>query len=324
MVAVTSVALSACGATRGSGGVVPWAALAPSPTTATTSSTTTAPKAPPCRARQLRARLGRGEAGLGNEETVVVLTNVGPLCRLSGYPDLEGQTTSPRWRPIRVRKIGTYFGDLNATNVAPGRSGLLLLGTSVTCNALNAPSQSRVAAHERAFTYRAIRIMLPGHQGTVSVTRISLDVACGLDESHLGARPPQSSTAPPRPGTVATLSASVSLPTALRSLTTLSYVVALHNPSATAVAFAPCPNVTEEIFLAPSAKGARPDVRTFALNCADAAPVAPHGTERFAMELKIPRSLHRTQAKFAWALDTGSGPFFGRAIRVLPPRGVLP
>ncbi|MGC8511139.1 MAG: DUF4232 domain-containing protein [Acidimicrobiales bacterium] len=282
------------------------------------------PSAPPCRASQLRARLGRGGSGLGNEETVVVLTNTGPICRLSGYPNLEGETTTPQWRSLRVRLNGTYFGDLNAANIAPGRSGLLLLGTSVTCNALNTPSPAQMAANERADTYRTIRILLPGHHGTVVVHQISLDVACGLDESHLGTRPPEPRVVPPRPGSVASLSASVSLPSVLRSPTTLSYVVALHNPNSTAVAFAPCPNVTEEIFLAPNVQGARPEVRTFALNCADATPVAPHGTERFAMELKVPRSPHRSDAKFGWSLDTGSGPDIGRAIEVLPPREATP
>lgn len=256
--------------------------------------------------------------------TVVVLTNVGPICRLSGYPNLEGETTTPAWRPVRVRKNGTYFGDLIAANVAPGRRGLLLLGTSVTCNVLNEPSQSQVAANERAFTYRAIRILLPQRGGTIGVNHVSLDVACGLDESHLGVRPPEPNTAPPRPGSVASLIASASLPAALRSQTTLSYVVALHNPNSTAVAFTPCPNFTEEIFVAPDAKGAQPDVKTFELNCADATPVAPHGTERFAMELAIPRAPHRSQAKFGWSLDTGSGPYIGRALEVLPPRGTIP
>lgn len=323
MVTLTSVVLSSCGTATGSGGVVPWAALTPSPTTTTTSSTTTLPSAPTCRASQLRARLGRGVAGLGHEETVIVLTNTGPTCRLSGYPDLEGETTTRRWQPLRVHKVGTDFGDLNAANIGPGRSGLLLLGTSGACNALNTSSQSQVAATERAFTYRAIRILLPRHQGVVDVNGVSLDVVCGLDESHLGLRPPEPTTVAPRPGSVASLIASISLPTALRSSTTLSYVVALHNPTSTAVAFTPCPNFTEEIFVAPGAKGARPEVRTFALNCADATPVAPHATERFAMELTIPRSPHASIAKFAWSLDTGRGPYVGRVVDVLP-RGTTP
>lgn len=319
-IAVASVVLSSCGTATTAGGVVPWSPLTAVATTTSTTTTTTLASAPPCRAGQLRARLGRGGVGLGNDETRIVFTNFGPLCRLSGYPNLEGQGATPQWRPLRVRKNGTYFGDLNAADIAPGRNGLLLLGTSMSCNALNTPSQSQIVATERAFTYRAIRILLPMHHGTVGVNHVNLDVACGLDESRLGVLPPTPQSVQPRPGSVASLLASASLPSVLHAGTTLDYVVTLRNPTKTSVAFAPCPNFTESIFLVPNVKGARPEVRTFALNCAEATSVTPHQTERFAMRLTIPRSSQSSYAKFGWSLDTGSGPYIGRGIRVVPSR----
>ncbi len=315
---VASLVLSSCGTAAPSGGVVPWSALTASPTTTTTTTTTTLAPAAPCHSSHLETRLGRGGAGLGNELTVVVFTNTGPLCQLSGYPDLEGQTGTREWRLLRVRKDGTYFGGLNGTDLATGRSGLLLLGTSVGCNALNSPSQSQNLANQRLATYNTIRVLLPHGGGGAGVTGVHLDVACGLDESQLGVRPPTPGVVEPRPGSVASLTATASLPTTLSAGTTLSYVVTLHNPTATEVAFTPCPNFTEAIFVAPNVKGAKPKVRTFALNCARAAPVAAHGSERFAMKLVLPPSTQASLAKFAWSLDTGSGPYIGRAIEVEP------
>ena len=317
---VAALALSSCGTARLSGSVVPWSALTASPTTTSTTTTTTLVSAAPCRSSQLETRPGRGGVGLGNELTVVVFTNTGPLCRLSGYPNLEGETATHQWRPLGVRKSGTYFGGLNGTDLATGRSGLLLLGTSATCNALNSPSPARNLANERAFTYDTIRVLLPHGGGTASVNGVHLDVACGLAESQLGIRPPTPGTAEPRPGSVASLTATASLPATIRSGTTLSYVVTLHNPTTTAVTFAPCPNFTEAIFITPNVKGAKPRVRNFALNCAQAASVAPHGSERFAMELVIPPSTQASLAKFAWSLDTGNGPYIGRPVEVEPSR----
>ena len=318
VVAIASLTLSSCGTPTPSGGVVPWSALTASPTTTTTTTTTTLVRATPCRSGHLRTRLGRGGAGLGNELTVVVFTNTGPLCQLSGYPDLEGQTGTHQWRPLQVRKDGTYFGSLNGTDLATGRSGLLLLGTSEGCNALNSPSQSQNLDNERAATYNTIRVLLPLGGGGAGVSGVHLDVACGLDESQLGVRPPTPGVVEPPPGSVASLTATATLPAALRAATTLSYVVTLHNPTATEVTFTPCPNFTEAIFVAPNVKGAKPEVRTFELNCAQAAPVTPHGSERFAMELVIPPSTRASLAKFAWSLDTGSGPSIGRAVEVQP------
>ena len=319
VIGVAAVTLSSCGAAS-SGGVVPWAALPASPTTTTVPSTTTLPAAPACRASQFRARVGRGGVGLGNDLTTIVLTNTGPRCRLSGYPDLERPSATQGWRPLQVRKTGTYFGDLNAANVATGRSGLLLLGTSVGCNALNSPSEAQILANERAFTYHALRVVFANRRGVVGVNRLNLDVACGLEESHLGVRPPTSDVSVAPPGSVGSLLATVTLPRSLRAGTTIRYVVSLRNPTGKTVRFTPCPNFTESIFLAPGVKGTRPEAHTYALNCAQATPVPPHGTERFAMALTIPYLARSSLAKFGWSLDTDVGPFAGRAITVLPAR----
>ena len=319
VIGVAAVTLSSCGAAS-SGGVVPWAALPASPTTTTVPSTTTLPAAPACRASQFRARVGRGGVGLGNDLTTIVLTNTGPRCRLSGYPDLERPSATQGWRPLQVRKTGTYFGDLNAANVATGRNGLLLLGTSVGCNALNSPSEAQILANERAFTYHALRVVFANRRGVVGVNRLNLDVACGLEESHLGVRPPTSDVSVAPPGSVGSLLATVTLPRSLRAGTTIRYVVSLRNPTGKTVRFTPCPNFTESIFLAPGVKGTRPEAHTYALNCAQATPVPPHGTERFAMALTIPYSARSSLVKFGWSLDTDVGPFAGRAITVLPAR----
>ena len=244
---------------------------------------------------------------------------MGPVCRLSGYPNLEGSTPTERWRPLRVGTGGTYFGDLGAANIATGRSGLLLMGTSAGCPALNSPSSSQVRATARAFTYHAIRIVF-ARGGRVGVDHLHLDVACGLDESQFGARRPLSGAGPIRPGSAATLVATVSLARAVRAGTTVSYVVTLHNPTATPVAFTPCPHFTESIFVAPDVRGTRPVSRTYALNCTQASAIGPHESERFAMRIDVPRSGRTSIGKFSWSLEANNGAHAGTVVTVLAPR----
>lgn len=299
--------------------MVPWVALAPVATTSTTSTTTTLAPAPDCRAAQLRSSTGPRGAGLSNIVSTVVLTNVGPLCRLSGYPDLVGATATRGLGPIAPRKAGTYFGNLVAANLATGQRGLLLLGTDDACAALNQPSRSRIAADLRADTYHRVTIILPQGSGSVAAN-VTFDVACGLDESQLGVRAPTPDQLNAPPGTPQSLQATVNVVASTNSVTTLRYVVSLFNPTRRTVTWRTCPNYTESIITTPLTFPSQTLSRTYQLNCHAAFDVRPGRTETFVMEFPIGRVDRSSEAKFSWQLDTGFGPYAGRAVRVFASR----
>ena len=311
---VAALALSSCSNSPvKTASQVPWLDLAPSQTTTTTTTTTTLAPAPNCLARQLRASTGRSGVGLSNEVAVIVLINVGSTCRLSGYPDLVGRTSVRPMGLISVHKNGTYFGNLIPVDLSTGQRGKFLLGTDVACNALNEPTQVLNVAHARADTYHSVTIVLPNGEGSLVVPRITLDVACGLDESELGVEAPTPSQYSAPPGSPQSLEASVTMPKSVRSGTTLRYIISLHNPDERTVAWTSCPNYTEDLLVTPQKAGARPVSHTYQLNCAQAKSVRPKHTVTFVMELPIKKTGSSSEAKFLWQLDTGNGPYAGRA-----------
>lgn len=311
-----ALGLSSCGTVAKTATMVPWVALAPASSTTTTSTTTTLAPAPSCRAGQLRASVGRRGAGLGNVVSTIVLTNLGATCRLSGYPDLTGATATRRSGPIAVHKTGTYFGNLIIANLATGQRGLLLLATSDGCAAVNGPSQAQIQASQRANTYHQVTIILPRGRGPVSAN-VTVDVACGLDESQLGVRAPTPDQLNAPPGTPPSLEATVRVAASVDSASTLHYVVALFNPTRTTVTWHACPNYTESIRTTPLALPSQTFSSTYQLNCRAALAVRPGRSVTFRMELPIGRVRQSTEAKFSWQLDTGYGPYAGRGLRVL-------
>ncbi len=132
-------------------------------------------------------QMGSG-AGLGNQENIVGVVNVGTAsCRLGGYPGLEG-TRNGHAYPLTVSGHGTYFGDLSPTVLAPRMLGALLLATDDGCQALNQPTQAADRAAMAAHSYTGVEIELPLHDGVVVVNGVRFDTACGLSSSRLGWR----------------------------------------------------------------------------------------------------------------------------------------
>jgi hypothetical protein len=298
---------------------VPWLSLPPLSTTTTTTTTTTLAPALSCVARNLKATVGQGGAGLGNELSVLIFTNTGPLCRLSGYPNLEGRTATHGPAQIGVRKSGTYFGNLIPADLASGQRGALLLGTADACTALNSsPSTDATDAH--ADTYHAVTVLLPDGSGTVVFNKVTFDAACGLDESQLGVQPPTASEISAPPGSLASLQASNSMPSRVQSGKVLRYSVTLYNPTNKTVTWQRCPNYTELILVVPDVGKLRRFSHTYELNCAQAKNLAPRHSDRFTMELFLGKVQTSSEAKFSWALDTGDGPYSGRGIYVLADR----
>jgi hypothetical protein len=318
---VTALTLSSCiGSASKMASRVPWLALTPDSTTTTTSTTTTLASFPPCRASQLRTSTGQGEAGMSNEGFLIFITNVGGTCRLSGYPYLVGHTATRPQGQLGVSKSGTYFGNLIPANLSTGQRGEFLLGTASACNALNEPSRAKDIADARANTYHGVIIVLPNGAGSLTVPHITFDVACGLYESQLGVQAPSPDQYRAPPGSPQSLEASVTMPRSVQSGTRLQYIVALHNPDNRAVMWTDCPNYTELISTTPQVAQSKRFSRTYQLNCGQAIDVGPGRTVTLVMELPVGRVPTTSEAKFLWQLDTGYGPYAGRAVRVIAAR----
>jgi hypothetical protein len=314
IVIVNAIFLGACGSTPlALSATVPWRPIPASPTTSTTTTTTTLAPDPPCQASQLRAGKELGGAGAGNLATVVVLTNTGASCRLSGYPSLVGISTASGQVRLKARH-GTYFGNLIPVDLAKGASGKLVLGTEDACMALNQPNQAAVKRNAASHTYTRIVIILPNGEGSLIASTYSFDVACGLYESELGVVPPPPGSEVAAPGSPGSLAATINLPTTARARQMLTYTVSLHNPTKVAVDLHRCPNYTEVLY-APLAR--RPTIRTYTLNCVPARPIRPSQTRVFEMVIPVPRVATSTIAKFSWQLDTGVGPYAGKALRLV-------
>lgn len=321
IVVASTLALDACGtAPLALSATVPWRPIPASPTatTTTTTTTTTLAPAPPCRASQLRATKAFGGAATGNLATLVILTNTGSTCRLGGYPTLIG-ISQVRGRVHLSARHGTFFGNLIPADLAKGRSGRLLLGTSDGCDAINQPNQAVVERNMRENTYAELVIVFPNGAGSLTASTYPFDVACGLDTSELGVYPPLPASELPTPGSPASLAATVNLPRIASSGQVLTYTVSLSNATHTAVDLHSCPDFTEGLYY-PLPTGRRP-IRTYTLNCSRARPIRPGQTRVFAMKLWVPKVTTPTLVKFVWQLDTGLGPFAGRALQLLPSKG---
>lgn len=246
---------------------------------------------------------------------MIDITNFGATCRLSGYPNLFGSTATRAPSILKVREDGTYFGNLVPADLSRGQSGALLIGTGDACNALNQPSQSKIAAIMRANTYRRVSIILPGGD-SLNYVNVTFDTACGVEESQLGVQPltPEEIAAPP--GTLQSLEATIEIGSYLQSGRTIRYRVSLLNPGPKTVKWSSCPNYTESILVLPQVGGPRRFSYTYQLNCARAKSVPPHHKVTFDMQLVLGPTPRSGESKFSWQLDTGYGPYAGRGLYV--------
>lgn len=257
--------------------------------------------APPCRAAQLRVRHGRTAVGLGNRLEEIVFTNgAAEPCLLRGYPTISARTPSGARRALHPSRGGTYFGQMTAADIAPGRHGFLDLATSRGCdNGLR-----------RAARYTDLRIRLP-QGGTVAAPRVSISVFCGLSMSELGL-PRRYAEPHAASGTAGTLRARLHLPVRIRAGATLRFVVILSNPSKAEVALRRCPGYTEGIAVALLVSR-----HSYALNCGPIHAIPPHRSVRYAMRLVVPRRAKPGFAKVFWSLNTPTGPFAGAVVQVV-------
>lgn len=310
-VVVAAGILSSCAVaapTRSS--TVSWLPLAPVSTTTTTTTTTMLAVVQPCEAGQLRATAGQGQGAGGTDMSVVVLTNIGSTCRLSGFPELLGETAAHGVLPIPYRKGFGYFGVLIPANLTTGQKGELYIGYSEACQALNEPSQAADKANALANTYYGVQIVLPDGKGTVAAKGVTFDGACGLSEGRLGVATPVPGAITVVPGTPETLTATLSMPASAQSGSTLKYLVTLRNPTKKIVKWTHCPNYTETIQTTLYYMSRTQLItKTFELNCSSAVSVRPGHSVHFAMQLPVRKIARSSSAYFSWQLDSGVGPF---------------
>ncbi len=293
--------------------VIPWVgATAAAPRATPTTTTTTLPTGPACDTSTLRAVAKPGGAGLGHGLEIVVVTNVGgATCWVGGYPSLVGVKPSGARKPFAAIH-GTYFGNRVPTTLVPGSAAELYLGTESACTALNSPGAQAAA---KANTYTGLIIALPEGRGTLSVGNVSLDTACGLSESEIGAPSPAPTSPSPAPGSPASLTARSRIPAEVHVGSVLRYTVTLTNPAATPVSLTPCPVYSESLIGSKAALR-----RSYHLNCAVVSRIDPTTSVTFAMELAVPRSFPPGVAKMSWVLDTGAGPYAGRVVQIVGPQ----
>ncbi len=254
----------------------------------------------PCRAEQLRVSQGRGGVGLGNQLQQLVFINVGARpCLLRGSPTISAGTATGSRRALRPQHGGTYFGQLVPADLPPGGHVFLDLATSTGCEGGRKP----------AVRYRKLLFALP-QGGSVQAEQVSITEDCGLSMSDFGL-PRRYSHPQPAPGTAGVLQVRLELPASVRAGTTLRYTVTLSNPTKTTVALHPCPGYSEGVYA--SGLVVR---RSFALNCDSVHDIPAHGHVRYAMRLALPRRLVPGIAKFGWNLNTPTGPFAGRIVRI--------
>jgi hypothetical protein len=296
-----SISISTSTSTSTSSGVIAWVAVPAPPMTTTTTTTTTLPAATPCTASQLRVGLGPTGAATGNIDTPLVLTNTGTsTCRLTGYPTLVGVTASGKEAAIDVRH-GTFFGNLVPADLAPGRSGSLLIGGDDQC--LAQPSSTA--------SYRRLVVELPGNDGSLSVEN---RLPCiPVDESQLGVEPPLPGV--PLPGTLAFLNAEVQMSNQIQADHLLRYVVVLTNPGSKPVSLVPCPGYTELLVLKVAGRY-REERWSYELNCRPVPRLLGGQSARFAMQIPVPAGLQPGVVKFGWSLNSGNGPYAGRGLVV--------
>ena len=246
--------------------------------------------APPCAASQLRLRNGRHGVGLGNLLEELVITNVGPrACLIRGYPTVTAVDASGARVTVHARPGGTYFGQLQPADIAPGGHVFLDFGTS--------------NLDPNGFTrYRDVTLGIAG--GTVRGPGTSIVVEGGLSMSRVGL---PERYVQPQP---TALTARLVVPATVVRGKTLRYTVVLRNSTARPVRLDPCPGYTQSLFTQSAS------VRmTLRLNCKPVATLAPHAQQRYAMQLVVPARASGL-AKIGWSIDTANGPFAGGVVRV--------
>jgi hypothetical protein len=265
----------------GSSGEIPWLPTRPQ------LGSENPPLAPPCRASQLRGKLGLQGGGFGTLVGPLMIENRGSTpCALVGMPKLSLAGATSRWRLQRGPQENAYDpltpppGSLRA--LAPGRWAATNLRWGDWCGLGSSSYTSNSGRLPRAIVLAA-----PGG-GTIAVgptpsfSEIRCDPGRGASVLEAGRFAPIVPQGPP--SSALPLRARIVSAGTAHPGTWLSYTVVLTNRSAKPFSFGrSCPAYYESFGLRPAA---------YILNCHAVASIAPHRAVRFAMRILVPRHAH--------------------------------
>jgi hypothetical protein len=231
---------------------------------------------------------------------VLLLRNIGPRCRLGGYPALDA-VRDGRAVPLTVAHR-TYFGDLSETTIATGEQGQLWFESDSSCRALTNRTYAAVDAARAANTYSEVVMTLPGGRGSLTLGGEPIDVACGLGETQLGLPP----YGPGRTGTPDDVTVTMALPGGAPEKIgngVFRYTVRLFDGMVSDIALdTVCPHYTVTLAALPG-DGHSSRVLTRQrrpLDCATLFPIAPGSFKRLSLDLPLPEVSRVTTVRFKW------------------------
>jgi hypothetical protein len=147
------------------------------------------PNFPPlCSSKNIWAANGGISGAMMHEYDWIVFVNLGRTsCRLAGYPVIQGKGIHGfvRLNPIHD---ATVSGTFKPTELAPRMAGEMVIATDSSCGLINSANYKRNLRIESEHTYTELYLYLPGGKGSVLVSGLNLDIACGMVIGPLGWR----------------------------------------------------------------------------------------------------------------------------------------
>ncbi len=240
-----------------------------------------------CAAANLEVATGAQGARKGFATQEVQVTNRGAeACYLTGTPDFF---LGPKGAAQAIaRHPGALAALQERTDLAPGDTALVLVGTPGSCDAAIGPDR-KVNTH--------LQVGFPGG-GVKALENAYVDTLCGpatvVDMHVLHG---EHSTGTP----LALLQSTVHLEGRAMPGSELHYTVTLTNPTAKVIALTPCPSFTQSLFGDRELSSA-----TLRLNCAATGnEIAAGKSIAFEMQLAIPAHVTADAAKLSWKLEGG-------------------
>ena len=210
----------------------------------------------------------------------------------------------------KITAIGTSGNRVTLSNgplVGPAPPIILKPGIAKIYGILSAAFCDAVGLVQPFRHYSSVEMTLPA--GILDLSKLVLRLCS--DKVFSGFQ--QSGSAPPAPGTVASLNAKLEIPRTVKAGTTLDYRVVLENQSKETVDLNPCPVYKELIYVVNGAKG-KTNSQVLQLNCSTVHSIKPHQKVTYQMVIQVPSETGL--AKFSWQVEP-SGPFAGGGVTIV-------
>ncbi len=257
-----------------------------------------APSLPKCLPAELKVGIVTFGFATAQEGWRVPITNTG---------------TQPCLLPNHVSKItaiGTSGNRVTLSNgplVEPAPPIILKPGIAKIYGILSAAFCDAAGLVQPFRHYSSVEMTLPA--GNLDLSKLVLRLCS--DKVFSGFQ--QSGSAPPAPGTVASLNAKLEIARTVKAGTTLDYRVVLENQSKETVDLNPCPVYKELIYVVNGTKG-KTNSQVLQLNCSTVYSIKPHQKVTYQMVIQVPSETGL--AKFSWQVEP-SGPFAGGGMTIV-------